>query len=192
MLCPSCEEGKLAAAVYSDTFQYNGDPIQVGNLECYRCANCGEATFAPEQIRRNNARVADAKREADGLLTAAEIRQAREILQLSQHDAAIMFGGGQNAFSKYERGEVVQSASMDKLIRVALQFPIALAYLRSRAGFKSAVECEVIDIQVRQRNCKREHLFIVPAQQITVQIDVELSSPSSAKNDKLYKFPTAA
>jgi HTH-type transcriptional regulator/antitoxin MqsA len=32
-----------------------------------------------------------------------------------------VFGGGRNAFSKYERGEVSQSVAMDKLIRVCLK-----------------------------------------------------------------------
>jgi hypothetical protein len=39
------------------------------------------------------------------------------LLDLTQANAAEIFGGGQNAFSKYERGEVVQSLAMDRILR---------------------------------------------------------------------------
>jgi HTH-type transcriptional regulator/antitoxin MqsA len=42
-----------------------------------------------------------------------------------------MFGGGLNAFSKYERGEVIQSEAMDKLIRVSCRYAEAWNYLNS-------------------------------------------------------------
>jgi HTH-type transcriptional regulator/antitoxin MqsA len=42
-------------------------------------------------------------------------------LNLTKKEAAIMFCGGTNAFSKYERGEVIQSKAMGKLMRLALE-----------------------------------------------------------------------
>lgn len=50
-------------------------------------------------------------------------RRARRTLGLSQEEAARLFGGGRNAFSKYERGEVAQSVAMDRLIRLCLSHP---------------------------------------------------------------------
>jgi len=70
-----------------------------------------------------------AKRRADGLLSPEEIRHAREALGLTQHKAAEVFGGGRNAFSKYERGEVAQSVAMDRLIRLCLAHPKMLSEL---------------------------------------------------------------
>ncbi len=48
---------------------------------------------------------------------------------------------GANAFSKYERGEVVQSEAMDKLMRLALvDRPVdVLDWLRVRAGVQKSV-----------------------------------------------------
>ncbi|WP_354470402.1 type II toxin-antitoxin system MqsA family antitoxin [Marinobacterium sp. MBR-109] len=37
-----------------------------------------------------------------------------------------MLGGGRNAFSKYERGEVAQSVAMDRIIRVCQTHPSLL------------------------------------------------------------------
>jgi len=71
----------------------------------------------------------------DGLLTAQEIVALRNKLGLTQQDAAKIFGGGTNAFSKYERSEVIQSAAMDKLMRAALEIPGMLSWLKQQAGF---------------------------------------------------------
>src|SRR5690606_39913720 len=63
-------------------------------------------------------------------------RDARETLRLTQGQAAELFGGGANAFSKCERGDVIQSVAMDRLIRLSLAFPFALDLLRGFAGLE--------------------------------------------------------
>jgi len=83
------------------------------------------------QAKRNQVRFADAKRAIDGLLSSADIRKARRYLGLTQHAASSVFGGGLNAFPKYERGEVIQSEAMDKLIRVTCRYSEAWNYLSS-------------------------------------------------------------
>ena len=108
----------------------------VSGLEHYECTTCGADPAFPDQIRRNELIIADAKRRSHGLLTGAEIRELREELGLSQTEAADLFGGGANAFSKYERGEVIQSVPMDRLLRVVHAFPHLLGVLRA--------ECTVI------------------------------------------------
>jgi len=91
----------------------------VDDLEYSLCNKCGADPVLVEQAKRNQVRFSDAKREIDGLLSSADIRKARRYLGLTQHAASSVFGGGLNAFSKYERGEVIQSKAMDKLIRVS-------------------------------------------------------------------------
>ena len=76
----------------------------------------------------------DAWRKIDGLLTAQEIVALRNKLGLTQQDAAKIFGGGANAFSKYERSEVIQSVAMDKLMRAALDVPDMFMWLKQQAG----------------------------------------------------------
>lgn len=118
LTCPMCEIGALAAETYDEELRYNEKLLVVRGLERYRCANCGADPILPDQIRRNQARYTDARRSADSLLTGLQIRTIRESLHLSQADAARLFGGGTNGFSKYERGEVTQSVAMDRLLRV--------------------------------------------------------------------------
>ncbi|EMK6695522.1 type II toxin-antitoxin system MqsA family antitoxin, partial [Vibrio cholerae] len=74
----------------------------------------------------------------DGLFSSKEIADARIKLGLTQEQASIVFGGGRNAFSKYERGEVSQSAAMDKLIKQALKHPIVYRDLLESSGIRSS------------------------------------------------------
>jgi HTH-type transcriptional regulator/antitoxin MqsA len=132
-ICPVCDAGELSPTTYADTFQHGGREIFVEGLEGFECPQCGADPIFEDQIRRNHARIADAKRKADGLLTGSEIKAFRQRLGLTQKAAADLFGGGANAFSKYERGDVAQSVSMDRLLRIVERHPELLAELR-RSG----------------------------------------------------------
>jgi HTH-type transcriptional regulator/antitoxin MqsA len=116
--CPICSSGVLSVHFSADQIQYKGLTLCV-NVEYAICAQCGEEMILPEQIKRNDCLIRDAWRKADGLLTGAEIVTLRQKLDLTQQQAAQIFGGGVNAFSKYERNEVIQSEAMDKLMRLA-------------------------------------------------------------------------
>jgi HTH-type transcriptional regulator/antitoxin MqsA len=94
----------------------------------------------PEQIRRNERRIRAGKQRADGLLSGTQIREAREQLGLSQQEAATLFGGGTNGFSKYERGETAQSVAMDRLLRLVMADPSKLDELRAMAGMAARRE----------------------------------------------------
>lgn len=131
--CPICSTGELTLFQEPDELQYKGQTLFV-EVEYAVCPHCGEEMILPDQIKRNDCRVRDAWRKAEGLLTGAEITALRKTLGLTQQDAAKMFGGGVNAFSKYERGEVIQSEGMDKLMRLALELPEAARWLREQAG----------------------------------------------------------
>jgi HTH-type transcriptional regulator / antitoxin MqsA len=129
LICPSCERGQLAEDTFTDEFKHGDSSVLVTDLERYLCADCGAGPIYPDQIRRNHARITDARRGADGLLIGDQIRKLRDRLGLTQQDAARLFGGGANAFSKYERGEVTQSVAMDRLLRMLQVSPELLGLL---------------------------------------------------------------
>lgn len=132
-ICPVCDEGRLTPELYDHQVRHGKLLVTVTGLERSRCLACGADPVSPAQIRRNQQKIADAKRRAAGLLTGGEIRATRELLGLSQPEAAAIFGGGANAFSKYERGEVIQSESMDSLLRLIAANPWLLPQLRLRS-----------------------------------------------------------
>lgn len=136
--CPVCVTGELTFFKEPDEITYKVHSMSV-EVEYSVCKQCGEEMILSEQIKRNDCRVRDAWRKVDGLLSGEEIVALRKQLDLTQLQASQVFGGGLNAFSKYERGEVIQSEAMDKLMRLSLETqPIKPSqWLRARAGFQN-------------------------------------------------------
>jgi HTH-type transcriptional regulator/antitoxin MqsA len=175
VLCPQCEKGHLHAATWEDDFRHGDKTVHVAGLECYRCDNCDADPVFADQIRRNQSRIADAKRRADGMLVGDEIRCIREQLDLSQQDAALLFGGGTNAFSKYERGDVLQSVAMDRLLKIVAYCPWLADFLRHEANiavnpeqridvsrYQAGVAVDMRDASFRSRTVAG-HLKVVSA-----------------------------
>ncbi|WP_100639367.1 type II toxin-antitoxin system MqsA family antitoxin [Marinobacter salexigens] len=108
--CKLCGSERVGALSDAQQIRYKSFRLEV-DLAYSVCKACGREFVATEQIRKNDQAILAAKRHADGLLSPKEIRRAREVLGLTQHKAAELFGGGRNAFSKYERGEIAQSGA---------------------------------------------------------------------------------
>ncbi|MGE8220379.1 MAG: type II toxin-antitoxin system MqsA family antitoxin [Stenotrophomonas acidaminiphila] len=154
-LCPFCESGELNSFVAREKIAYNGKQLQVDGVALSRCDACGEEMATPDQARFNQRLFADAKRQADGLMTSKQIRDWRNRLGWSQAQAVALLGGGANAFSKYERGEVIQARSMDLLMRVLAQSPDARDVLQRIVSGELPDSCDVVlgssEAQVRAR-----------------------------------------
>lgn len=133
--CAECGSSDFEVRVELDEFQRNGQSFIV-DVEYSVCRQCNDEVIFAEQIKRNDCVLRDAWRKIDGLLTSQEIVSLREKLGLTQQDAAKVFGGGVNAFSKYERCEVIQSVAMDKLMRSALEVRGMYSWLKQQAGLE--------------------------------------------------------
>jgi HTH-type transcriptional regulator/antitoxin MqsA len=120
--CKACGSASVRERSAREGLRYKGQDIDVP-VAFSVCDVCGDEFLATDQIRLNDRAVVAAKRKADGLLSPDEVKEARHALGLNQEQAALLFGGGRNAFSKYERGEVAQSVAMDRLIRVYRAHP---------------------------------------------------------------------
>lgn len=157
-LCPFCESGQLHSFVEREKITYNGQQLQVDGVALSRCDACGEEMATPDQARLNQRLFADAKRQADRLMTSKQIRDWRAKLGWSQAQAVTLLGGGANAFSKYERGEVIQARSMDLLMRVLAQSPDARDVLQRIVSGELPDSCDVVlaqsEVRVQARNCE--------------------------------------
>lgn len=132
-VCKYCKSNEVVLYKESDDFLYKGNSLNVP-VEFSVCSGCGREFLTKEQIQNNDARLRDAKKTKDGLLTSVEIYNSRFKLGLTQDQAATVFGGGRNAFSKYERAEVSQSVAMDKLIKICLRHPNVFNELLHECG----------------------------------------------------------
>ena len=116
----------------TETYGYKGQQFSLSDTEYSVCRECGFDVVLPHQKRQNEARVRDEHRRIDGLLTGRQIKSIRRRLGLTQAQAARLMGGGNNAFSKYERGEITQSVAMNQLLLVLAAVPDALEVLATR------------------------------------------------------------
>jgi|APLak6261674355_1056100.scaffolds.fasta_scaffold00149_11 HTH-type transcriptional regulator/antitoxin MqsA len=132
-ICPICGEGHLEYRVEKNSVEYNGHTALLDSHYSV-CGLCGSEQASPNQTRDNKRAMMAFKKQVDGLLTGAELKVLRQRLGINQAQAAAIFGGGPVAFSKYENDDVMQSEAMDKLLRVASEFPDAFGYLAQKAG----------------------------------------------------------
>ena len=137
-ICPDCQIGHLSEEIYSEEIHHRGQTLLVEGLKCWVCDHCEAEIIRADQVREGDKLIAEAKRCADGLLSGDEIRAIRKSLGLTQKEASELFGGGQNAFSKYERGDVIQSVAMDRLVRLASEDTGAFRRLQQLAGTETA------------------------------------------------------
>ncbi|MDP2286694.1 MAG: type II toxin-antitoxin system MqsA family antitoxin [Pseudohongiella sp.] len=137
VICGICGNGHLDSRVKKHVVEYRATQNLL-EVEYSICDGCGSEQAAGNQLRNNKRAMIRLKKSVDGLLTGKEVRAIRERLNLSQADAARVFGGGPVAFSKYESDDVTQSEAMDKMIRLAGDLPTAFEYLVRQAGITHA------------------------------------------------------
>lgn len=152
--CPLCGQGVLQTRSYGRDMIHKGVKLSVEGLVYGYCPACEAELTSSEQMDHNAKLIREAfiaerarlKREQN-LLSGQEIRAIREQLGITQKQAANIFGGGPTAFAKYEAEEVVQSAGMDRLLRVAAAVPAAAKWLCNHAG-------ETINFPVQNQQIK--------------------------------------
>ena len=82
------------------------------------CNDCEEGFLSSEDLAASKQERTDQIRIIEHKLKSDEIKKFRENNKLSQKSASELFGGDPRAFSKYERGEVIQNKSLDILMRL--------------------------------------------------------------------------
>lgn len=135
-ICLVCEQGHLTAQTELVTVEHLGQIGQIENRYSI-CDCCGSEQADNKDARFNKRAMTAFKKQVQGFLTGQEVRQLRKRWGLNQQQAADVFGGGPVAFSKYETDDVMQSESMDKLLRLAADVPVALDKLMIDAGVES-------------------------------------------------------
>lgn len=138
-ICSACGEGRLEPKETTQHVEHAG--VQGATPLHYAvCDTCGSEIAEAPEARANKRAMTAFRKRADGLLTGSEMRQARQALNLTQAQAAQLFGGGKVAFSRYENDDVTQSEAMDSLIRLCLERPANLVHLAEHKGVPLGIE----------------------------------------------------
>jgi HTH-type transcriptional regulator/antitoxin MqsA len=122
--CVNCEARKGMTHFKNETFtiEHAGATTTVKGLSGWRCEPCGEVELDADSARRYAA-AGDELVLRDRQRQSKEIRRIRRKLGLSQVAAARLTGGGHNAFSRYERGEVAPMPAVLNLFRLLDKHP---------------------------------------------------------------------
>lgn len=130
MKCHACQKGVLSQSTRPQTFTYKGKSVTLQQPGMW-CDSCDECILSGDDIEKTDFEFEAFRNKIDGTLHPDEIRHIRKnILGLSQREAAEIFGGGVNAFGRYERGERTPLKSTINLLKMFERHPEDLKYFR--------------------------------------------------------------
>jgi HTH-type transcriptional regulator/antitoxin MqsA len=120
--CLNCGQKEMVHTVRDVLYTYKGRHTVISKVKGWHCFNCGEVEFeAGEGVRFAEA-IKQVAKEIDAR-EASELARIRKKLKLTQQQAAELTGGGQNAFSRYERGKAKPLQSVTNLFKLLDNHP---------------------------------------------------------------------
>lgn len=132
MKCPECGGAELVQDTRDVLYTYKGETVIISAVSGGFCPACGEIVLDPDQADRyGEAAVAFQKQVNAAIVDPAFIVAVRKKLSLDQREAAEIFGGGVNAFSRYETGKTKPPLALVKLLKVLERHPELLEEVRS-------------------------------------------------------------
>lgn len=131
MKCPACGAAKLIHDTRDIGYTYKGDSTIIPAVTADFCTACDESiTDANESRRVMGLMLAFNKQVNAALVDPDFIMKVRKKLALDQGEAAEIFGGGVNAFSRYENGKTKPPLALVKLLKVLDKHPDLLGEVR--------------------------------------------------------------
>lgn len=131
MKCVTCGAAELIQDVRDEPFTYKGQSTVILQLRGDFCPACGEVILDMAEAGRYSAAIRDFKKTVNAELTdPAFIIAVRKKLRLDQREASELFGGGINAFSRYETGKTKPPLALVQLLRLLDRHPELLVEVR--------------------------------------------------------------
>jgi len=130
--CPACGGANLVHENRDLTYAYKGESTVIPAVTGDYCPACGEAVFERVHGDRYAECVAAFQRQVNAAyVDPLFIASVRRKLNLDQREAAEIFGGGVNAFSRYENGKTKPSLALVQLLRLLDRHPDLLGEIRA-------------------------------------------------------------
>ena len=132
MKCPCCAAAELIHDIRDMPYTYKGDITIIPAVTGDFCPACGEVVLD----REHGDRYSELMRQFNKQVNAAYvdpnyILKVRRKLDLDQREAAEIFGGGVNAFSRYENGKTKPPLALVKLLKMLDRHPDLLNEVRA-------------------------------------------------------------
>ena len=132
MKCPVCGAAELVHDTRDMPYTYKGESTIIPSVTGDFCPACGEVVMdMAESIRNSATMMAFNKQVNASIVDPGFIAAVRKKLALDQREAAEIFGGGVNAFSRYETGKTKPPLALVKLLKVLDRHPDLLNEIRA-------------------------------------------------------------
>jgi HTH-type transcriptional regulator/antitoxin MqsA len=132
MKCPICGTAELIQDTRDLPYTYKGETTIISAVTGDFCPSCGEVILdLMESTRTSELMLQFNKQVNAAIVDPAFIASVRKKLALDQREAAEIFGGGINAFSRYENGKTKPSLALVKLLKVLERHPDLLNEVRA-------------------------------------------------------------
>ncbi|MEN9682247.1 MAG: hypothetical protein RLZZ627_2140 [Pseudomonadota bacterium] len=132
MKCPICGAAELIHDTRDLSYTYKGETSLIPSVTGDFCPACDEVVLNREHGNRYSELVGLFQRQVNSAFVDPDyIAKVRRKLDLDQRQAAELFGGGVNAFSRYENGKAKPPLALVKLLKVLDRHPDLLNEVRS-------------------------------------------------------------
>lgn len=132
MKCPACGAAELVRDTRDLPYTYKGEMTAIPAVTGDFCPACGECVLdSAESARIGSLMTGFNKQVNASIVDPGFIAAVRKKLALDQREAAEIFGGGINAFSRYENGKTKPPLALVKLLKVLDRHPELLAEIRT-------------------------------------------------------------
>lgn len=132
MKCPSCAAAELVHDVRDITYTYKGETTIIPAVSGDFCPACDESVLNADESQRTMKLMLEFNKQVNAsIVDPGFIVSVRKKLNLDQREAAEIFGGGVNAFSRYETGRAKPSLALVKLLKVLDRHPDLLNEIRA-------------------------------------------------------------
>ncbi len=131
MKCPCCGAAELIHDTRDLPYTYKGESTTIPTVTGDFCPACGEAVLDREQGDRYSELIGLFQRQVNAAyVDPSYIARVRKKLDLDQRQAAELFGGGVNAFSRYENGKTKPPLALVKLLKLLERHPELLSEIK--------------------------------------------------------------
>jgi HTH-type transcriptional regulator/antitoxin MqsA len=132
MKCPCCGAAELIHDTRDMPYTYKGETTTIPAVTGDFCTACGEVVLNREHGDRYSELIGLFQRQVNAAyVDPGYIANVRKKLDLGQREAAEIFGGGVNAFSRYENGKAKPPLSLVKLFKLLDRYPDLLGEVRA-------------------------------------------------------------
>ena len=124
MKCPHCGAAELVRDTRDMLYSYQGESTIIPAVTGDYCPECSESVLdAAEAARVSAAGIEFNKQVNAATIDPSFIVKVRQRFGIDQRQAAGIFGGGHNAFSRYETGKARPPVSLVKLLKLLDRHP---------------------------------------------------------------------